>query len=132
MQTFAAPVSSRKEKFPHSPSSQPRAQRWLSGRHDGPSHAVPPRPTPEVSQLRASVAAVTPAPEAAAPLALAEIPDAQAKAEGPATETVPTTAIEQAKVAKRKVAQHHQRRFAGAFAQFGGWGWFGFGGYRRF
>jgi hypothetical protein len=94
--------------------------------------AVPPRATPELSQLHASVAAVAPAPEAAAPLTLAEVPDAQAKADAPATETVPPTAVEQTKVAKRKVAQHHQRRFAGAFAPFGGWGWFGFGGYRRF
>jgi hypothetical protein len=92
--------------------------------------AVPPRPAPELSQLRASVATVAPAPDAAAPLALVEVPDAQAKAEAPATETAPATAVEQTKVAKRKVAQHHQRRFAGA--QYGGWGWFGFGGYRRF
>lgn len=94
--------------------------------------AVPPRPTPEPSQLRASVAAVAPASEAAAPLALGEVPNAQAKAEAPATEAAPATAVEQTKVAKRKVAQHHQRRFAGAFAQYGGWGWFGFGGSRRF
>jgi hypothetical protein len=94
--------------------------------------AVPPRPTPEPSQRPASAAAAAPAPEAAAPLALAEVPDAQAKAQAPATETAPATAVGQTKVAKRKVAQHHQRRFAGAFAQYGGWGWFGFGGYRRF
>jgi hypothetical protein len=94
--------------------------------------AVPPRPTPELSQLRASVAAAAPAPEAAASSALAEVPDAQAKAEAPATETAPATAVQQTKVTKRKVAQHHQRRLAGAFAQYGGWGWFGFGGNRRF
>jgi hypothetical protein len=94
--------------------------------------AVPPRPAPEPSPLRAPVAAAAPAPEAAAPLALAEVPDAQAKAEAPATETAPATAVQQTKVAKRKVVQHHQRRLAGALAQNGGWGWFGFGGYRRF
>ena len=56
--------------------------------------AVPPRPTPELSPPRTSVAAVAPAPEAAAPLALAEVPDAQAKADAPATETLPPTAVE--------------------------------------
>jgi hypothetical protein len=94
--------------------------------------AVPPRPTPELSQLRASAPAVAPTPRGAAPLALAEVPDAQAKAEVPATETAPATAVEQTKVAKRKVAQHHQRKFAGPFAQNGRWNLFGFGGYRLF
>jgi hypothetical protein len=92
--------------------------------------AIPPRPTPELSQPRAS--SVAPVPEVAAPLALAEVPDAQAKAEAPATETAPATAVEQTKVAKRKVAQHHQRKFAGPFAQNGRWNLFGFGGYRLF
>jgi hypothetical protein len=94
--------------------------------------AIPPRPTTELSPLRTSVPAVAPAPEAASPLSLAEVPDAQAKAEVPATETAPATAVEQAKVAKRKVAQHHQRKFAGPFAQNGRWNLFGFGGYRLF
>jgi hypothetical protein len=94
--------------------------------------AIPPRPTPELSQLRASVAAAAPVPESAAPPALAEVPDAQAKAEAPATETAPAMAVKQTKVAKRKVAQHQRRGSAGAFAQYGGWGWFGFGGSRRF
>jgi hypothetical protein len=93
---------------------------------------MPPRPTPELSQLRASVAAAAPVPESAAPPALAEVPDAQAKAEAPATETAPAMAVKQTKVAKRKVAQHQRRGSAGAFAQYGGWGWFGFGGSRRF
>src|SRR5580700_2619652 len=53
--------------------------------------AIPPRPTPELSQLRASVPAVAPTPKGAAALALAEVPDAQAKAEVPATETAPAT-----------------------------------------
>ena len=80
------------------------------------------------------MAAVAPAPEAASPLALAEVPDAQAKAEVPATQTSPAKAVDrQTKVVKRKVAQHHQRSFAEAFAPFGGWGWSsGFGAYRRF
>jgi hypothetical protein len=91
--------------------------------------AVPPRPTPELSPVRTSVAAVAPAPEAASPLSLAEVPDAQAKAEVPATQTSPAKAVDrQTKLVKRKVAQHHQRSFAGGYAQYGGWGWSGFGG----
>jgi hypothetical protein len=91
--------------------------------------AVPPRPTPELSQLRTSVAAIAPVPEAAAPLALAEVPGAQAKVDALATQTLPAKAVDkQTKVVKRKVAQHHQRSSAGAYAQYGGWGWSGFGG----
>jgi len=89
----------------------------------------PPRPAPEVSPLGTSVAPVAPAPEATAPLALAEVPDAQAKVEAPATQTSPAKAVDrQTKVVKRKVAQHHQRSFAGGYAQYGGWAWSGFGG----
>ena len=70
------------------------------------------------------MAAVAPAPEVAAPLAHAEVPDAQAKVEAHATETGPATAVDrQTKVVERKVVQHHQRSFAEAFAPFGGWGW---------
>jgi len=72
-----------------------------------------------------------PAPTAAAPLALAEVPDAEAEA--PATQPSPAKAVDkQIKVVKGKVAQHYQRSFSAAYAQYGGWGWFGFGGYRRF
>jgi hypothetical protein len=94
-----------------------------------------PAPAPEVSPLGTSVAAVAlaPAPTAAAPLALAEIPDAEAEAKAPATQPSPAKAVDkQTKVVKGKVAQHHQRSFSAAYAQYGGWGWFGFGGYRRF
>jgi hypothetical protein len=112
----------------------------------------PPRraaPAAAVPQPRTSVAAVAPPPPIAqaaeqtlapaaavtAPLALAEIPDAEAKAEAPATEPSPAKAVEkQMKVVKKRVA-HHQRSFAGAYAQYGGWGWggwSGFGGYRRY
>jgi len=78
---------------------------------------------------RTSVAAVATAPEAAAPPVLAEIPDAEAKAEAPAMRPSPAKAVyKQTKVVKRKVAQHHQRSFADAYAQYGGWGWSGFGG----
>jgi hypothetical protein len=92
-----------------------------------------PAPAPEVSPLGTSVAVVAPAPTptAAAPLALAEIPDAEAEAS--ATQPSPAKAVDkQTKVVKGKVAQHHQRSLSAAYAQYGGWGWFGFGGYRRF
>jgi hypothetical protein len=85
--------------------------------------------------LGTSVAAVAPAPAptAAAPLALAEVPDAEAEAKAPATQPSPAKAVDkQTKVVKGKVAQHYQRSFSAAYAQYGGWGWFGFGGYRRF
>jgi hypothetical protein len=106
----------------------------------GASHVVttgqtagsPPRlaSAPEGSQMRTSVAAIALVPEAAAPLALAEVPDAQAsKVDALATQTLPAKAVDkQTKVVKRKVAQHHQRSSAGAYAQYGGWGWSGFGG----
>jgi hypothetical protein len=97
----------------------------------GQTAGSPPRlaSAPEGSQLRTSVAAIAPVPEAAAPLARAEVPDAQAKVDALATQTLPAKAVEtQTKVVKRKVAQHHQRSSAGAYAQYGGWGWSGFGG----
>jgi hypothetical protein len=94
-----------------------------------------PRPAPVVSPLGTSVAAVAPAPAptAADPLALAEVPDAEAEAKAPATQPSPAKAVDkQTKVVKGKVAQHYQRSSSAAYAQYGGWGWFGFGGYRRF
>jgi hypothetical protein len=106
----------------------------LRARHvvtTGHTAGSPPRlaSAPEGSQLRTSVAAIAPVPEAAAPRALAEVPDAQAKVDALATQTLPTKAVDkQTKVVKRKVAQHHQRSSAGAYAQYGGWGWSGFGG----
>jgi hypothetical protein len=112
--------------------------RALSSPHvvtTGQTAGSPPRaaPAPEVSPLGTSVAAVAPAPTAAAPLALAEIPDAEAEAKAPATQPSPAKAVDkQTKVVKGKVAQHQQRSFSAAYAQYGGWGWFGFGGHRRF
>jgi hypothetical protein len=106
----------------------------LRARHvvtTGQTVGSPPRlaSAPEGSQLRTSVAAIAPVPEAAAPPALAEVPDAQAKVDALATQTLPAKAVDkQTKVVKRKVAQHHQRSSAGAYAQYGGWGWSGFGG----
>jgi hypothetical protein len=103
----------------------------------GQTAGSPPRPAPApvVSPMGTSVAAVAPAPAptAAAPLALAEVPDAEAEAKAPATQPSPAKAVDkQTKVVKGKVAQHYQRSFSAAYAQYGGWGWFGFGGYRRF
>ena len=93
------------------------------GRHVVTTGSSPP-PAPEVSSLGTSVAAVAPAAEAAAPLALAEVPGPQAKIEAPGTQTSPAKAVDRkTKVVKRKIAQHHQRGFAAALAQFGGWGW---------
>jgi F-type H+-transporting ATPase subunit beta len=47
----------------------------------------------------------------------------------PTTQTLPAKAVEpQTKVVKRKVVQHHQRSSAAAYAQYGAWGWSGFGG----
>jgi hypothetical protein len=118
-------------------------------------------PPPEPAQMRPSVAAVEPppasvlagaaAPASAAvpagvsPIAVADIPDAEAKADAlpPDPPPAPAAAKPAEKprmvVAKRKVVvQHHQRSFSGAYAQYGGWGgwggggWGGFGGYRRF
>jgi hypothetical protein len=100
-----------------------------------------PAPAPELSQLRTTVADLEPSVETAAPLAVAAIPDAEAKAKATAAEARPLKPVKKPKVAKKKVArvEHHQRSYSGAYAQYGGvWGgagWFGFqqfGNYRRF
>jgi hypothetical protein len=89
-----------------------------------------PGPAPELSQLRSSVAAVEAPAEAAAPLALAAIPDAETKAEAlpadPAA-AAPAKPADEPKVAyvkKKVVVQHRQRGYSGAYAQYGG-GWGG-------
>jgi hypothetical protein len=93
------------------------------GRHVVTTGSSPP-PTPEVPSLGTSMAAVAPAPEASTPLALAEVPSTPAKVEAPGTQASPAKALDRkAKVVKRRVAQYHQRGFAEALAQFGGWGW---------
>jgi hypothetical protein len=112
-------------------------------------------PSPESLQMRTSVAAVAPPPASASasaaappasvsPMAVAAIPDAEAKADALPPDPAPAAAKPAEKprvvVAKRKVVvQHHQRSVSGAYAQYGGWGgwpsggWGGFGGgYRRF
>ena len=108
----------------------------------GQTAASPPRPAPpEAPQTRTSAAAVEP-PASATPMAIADIPDPEAKAEALPPDPAPPAAAKPAEkpkvaVVKKKVVQHHQRSFNGAYAQYGGWGgwggWGGFGGgYRRF
>ena len=108
--------------------------------------AVSSRATPasELSQLRTTVDDLEPPAETAAPLAVAAIPNAEAKAEATAAETAPPKPAKKPKVAKKKVVrvEHHQRGYSSAYAQYGGgwagWaggGWSGFqpiGNYRRF
>jgi hypothetical protein len=104
-----------------------------------------PAPTPDLSPLRAAIAAVETPPVAAAQPAVGELADAEAKADALPAETAPDAAKPAEKpkvVVKKKVVVHHQRNFNGAYAQYGGWGgwpggggWGGFGGgggYRRF
>jgi hypothetical protein len=99
-------------------------------------------PAPELSQLRNSADALAPQAEPATPLAIAAIPDAEAKVDGPPDAApAPAKPADKPKVAvvKRKVV-HRQRSYDGAYAQSGGWGGWGggnffqpFGGnYRRF
>jgi hypothetical protein len=97
-------------------------------------------PAPELSQLRTTVADLE-SPAETAPLAVAAIPNAEAKAEPTAAETAPSKPAKKPKVAKRRVVrvEHHQRGHSSAYAQYGpGWaggGWSGFqpiGNYRRF
>jgi hypothetical protein len=110
---------------------------------------------PELSQLRTSVGATSvgatsvnaaePQAETATPLAIAAVPDAEAKADDPADPAAAAAKpADKPKVAmvKKKVVVHRQRSYAGAYAQSGGWGGWGGGGgglfqpfggnYRRF
>jgi hypothetical protein len=101
-------------------------------------------PAPEPSQLRTTVADFEPSAETAAPLAVAAIPNAEAKAEATAAQTAPPKLAKNRKVVKTKVVRvaHHQRGYPGSYAQYGGgwdsWaggGWSGFqpfGNNRRF
>jgi hypothetical protein len=111
--------------------------------------ASAPAPAPELTELRTSVALAAEPPSAptAAPLGLADIPDAQASAnvEAPA-DAAPVaakpvvTASRGPVVVKRKVVrtEHHRSNgSSGAYAQWGGGGWGGFpffggGNFRRF
>jgi hypothetical protein len=125
--------------------SSPQRRAATTGQSAGPS----PRSTPPPELSRTSVAAAVPppastpasttVPASATPMAVADIPDAEAKADAlppdPASAAKPAEKPK-AVVVKKKVVVHHQRGFTGAYAQYGGWGgwggWGGFGGYRRF
>jgi hypothetical protein len=125
--------------------SPQRRTATTTGQSAGPS----PRSAPPPELPRTSVAAAAPSPASplvndavpatATPIAVADIPDAEAKAD--ALPPDPTPAAKPAEkpkmVAKKKVVVvHHQRSFSGAYAQYGGWGgwgsWGGFGGFRRY
>jgi hypothetical protein len=95
------------------------------------------RPDPELSQPHTTVAAVEPLAEAATPLVLAEIPDAQAKADTQPPQPAPGGAaksadksravlvVRKAMVVQKKTVQveHRQRSHSGAYVQNGGWSW---------
>jgi len=98
-------------------------------------------PASELSQVPTTVADLEPLSETAAPLAVAAIPNAEAKGEATVAETAPPRPAKRPKVVTKKVVrvEHHRRGYSGAYAQYGaGWaggGWSGFqpiGNYRRF
>ena len=106
----------------------------------GQGTALPPRPAPTPATAppeRAKAEAVAPAPQVAAPLAAAEVPEAQTKADALTTEPAPAPAAraaerakstkmaERAKpVMKKKVVRFaHRRSFHGDYAQYDAWGW---------
>jgi hypothetical protein len=98
-------------------------------------------PEPELSEMHTSVVAVELPPSETAP-SLADIADAQAKADppaepaavAPAARTRPVGRLVErprAPVRQRVVRVVHHRSFSGAYAQYGGWGGWG-GGWGRF
>jgi hypothetical protein len=103
----------------------------------GQGTVLPPRPAPTPNTAppeRAKAEAVAPAPQVAAPLAAAEVPEAQTKADAlpaeAAAERAKSTKIaERAKpVVKKKVVHFaHRRSFHGDYAQYNAWGWPGSG-----
>jgi hypothetical protein len=105
-----------------------------------PTPASAPEPEPELSEMGSSVAAVELPPSETAP-PLADIPDAQAKADPPAEPAVAPAArtkpvgrlVEglRAPVRQRVLRVVHHRSYSGAYAQYGGWGGWG-GGWGRF
>ena len=98
---------------------------------------MPPRPAPTPNTAppeEAKAEAVTPASQMAAPLAAAEVPEAQAKADALPAELAPgpdpkaaerATSTKMAKpVVKKKVVHFaHRRSFHGDYAQYNAWGW---------
>jgi len=106
----------------------------------GQGTVLPPRPaaTPDTAPPeRAKAEAVAPAPQVAAPLATAEVPEAQTKADALTTEPAPAPAAraaerakstkmaERAKPVMKKKVVHfaHRRSFHGDYAQYDAWGW---------
>jgi hypothetical protein len=106
----------------------------------GQGTVMPPRPAPTPDTAppeRAKAEAVTPAPQMAAPLAAAQLPEAQTKADALPAEIAPvpgTRAAERAKstkmaerakpVVKKKVVHFaHRRSVHGDYAQYNAWGW---------
>jgi hypothetical protein len=88
-------------------------------------------PAPEPSQLRTTVPGLE-------PLAVAAIPNAEAKAEATAAESAPPNPTKTPSVVKKKVVrvEHRQRGYPGAYAQYGGgwndWAGGGWSGFQRF
>jgi len=110
----------------------------------GQGTALPPRPalTPDTAAPeQAKAEAVAPAPQVAAPLATAEVPETQTNAVALPAEAAPAPAAraperakstklaERAKpVVKKKVVHFaHRRSFHGDYAQYNAWGWPGGG-----
>jgi hypothetical protein len=98
-------------------------------------------PEPELSEMHTSVAAVELPPSETAP-PLADIPEAQAKADPPAEPAAAAPAARtrpvgrlverpRAPVRQRVVRVVHHRSYSGVYAQYGGWGGWG-GGWGRF
>jgi hypothetical protein len=125
-------------------SSSPQRRATTTGQSVATSPRTASPPDPPRTAATTTAPADSAAPATAAQLAVADIPDAEAKADALPPDPAPAPAAakpaEKPKVvvAKKKVVQHHQRNISGAYA-YGGWGgwggygaWGGFGGYRRF
>jgi hypothetical protein len=106
----------------------------------GQGTVTPPRPAPTPNAAppeRAKAEAVAPAPQVAAPLAAAEVPEAQTKADAVPAEAASAPAAraaerakstkmaERAKPVMKKKVVHftHRRSFHGDYAQYNAWGW---------
>jgi hypothetical protein len=102
-----------------------------------PASASAAAPAASGADSRTSIAVAEPAPaaEAAPVLAIADVPDAQAKVDAPtdpapaaAAAAKPAQRVARAPVKKRVVRAEHHRGYSGAYAQWGG-GWGGSSGW---
>jgi hypothetical protein len=89
---------------------------------------LPPRPSPTPDTApseRAKAEAVAPGPQAAAPLAAAEVPEAQTKAGALPARAKSTRMAERSKPVVKKKAVHfaHRRSSHDDYAQYNAWGW---------